>query len=140
LRRRRFGAAVRLEVSTSMPAKMVEYFTTSLGLTPDDVYVIDGPFNIPDLMQLYQLDLPALKDKPLQSALPAPLLQAGTVFAPSGAGTCSYIIRTRPTLLSITSSRPPPTTLFPQPTNTPGRRLGNPTKRAERPSRTPNEK
>jgi polyphosphate kinase len=59
---------------------MVEYLTTSLGLTPDDVYVIDGPFNIPDLMQLYQLDLPALKDKPLQSAVPAPLLQADTVF------------------------------------------------------------
>ena len=80
LRRRRFGSAVRLEVSTSMPAKMVEYLTTSLGLTADDVYIIDGPFSIPDLMQLYQLDLPALKDKPLQSAVPAPLLQANTVF------------------------------------------------------------
>ena len=80
LRRRRFGSAVRLEVSTSMPAKMVEYLTTSLGLTADDVYVIDGPFSIPDLMQLYQLDLPALKDKPLQSAIPAPLRQANTVF------------------------------------------------------------
>src|SRR5215207_5094887 len=78
--RRRFGSAVRLEVATSMPAKMVDYLTTSLGLTPDDVYVIDGPFNIPDLMQLYQLDLPALKDKPLQSAVPAPLLQADTIF------------------------------------------------------------
>jgi polyphosphate kinase len=80
LRRRRFGSAVRLEVSTSMPAKMVEYLTNSLGLTAEDVYVVDGPFNIPDLMQLYQLDLPALKDKPLQSAIPAPLLQADTVF------------------------------------------------------------
>ena len=80
LRRRRFGSAVRLEVSTSMSAKMVQYLTTSLGLTPEDVYVVDGPFNIPDLMQLYQLDLPALKDKPLQSAVPAPLLQADTVF------------------------------------------------------------
>ncbi len=80
LRRRRFGLAVRLEVSTSMPAKMVEYLTNSLGLTPDDVYVVDGPFNIPDLMQLYQLDLPALKDKPLQQAAPASLIQAGTIF------------------------------------------------------------
>ena len=80
IRRRRFGSAVRLEVSTSMPQKMVEYLTTSLGLTPDDVYVVDGPFNIPDLMQLFQLDLPALKDKPLQSTVPTPLLQASTVF------------------------------------------------------------
>jgi polyphosphate kinase len=80
LRRRRFGSAVRLEISTTMPAKMVEYLTTSLGLTPDDVYVIDGPFNITDLMQLSQLDLPALKDKPLQATVPTPLLQGGTVF------------------------------------------------------------
>lgn len=80
LRRRRFGSAVRLEVSTSMPQKMVTYLTNSLGLTPDDVYFIDGPFNLPDLMQLYGLDLPALKDKPLQSTVPAPLLQATTPF------------------------------------------------------------
>jgi polyphosphate kinase len=80
LRRRRFGSAVRLEVATTMPRKMVEYLTTSLGLTAEDVYVVDGPFNIPDLMQLYQLDLPALKDRPLQPAVPTPLLQAGTVF------------------------------------------------------------
>jgi polyphosphate kinase len=80
LRRRRFGQAVRLEVSTSMPAKMVGYLTNSLGLAPDDVYVKDGAFNIPDLMQFYQLDLPALKDKPLQQAAPASLIQSGTVF------------------------------------------------------------
>ncbi|MDT7778141.1 MAG: polyphosphate kinase [Acidobacteriota bacterium] len=80
LRRRRFGSAVRLEVSATMPAKMVAYLTTSLSLTPDDVYVIDGQLNLPDLMQLYQLDLPELKDKPLQVSVPALLLQGGSVF------------------------------------------------------------
>jgi polyphosphate kinase len=80
LRRRRFGSAVRLEVSATMPAKMVNYLTDSLGLTTEDVYAVDGFLNIPDLMQLYQLDLPALKDRPLQSAVPAPLLQAETPF------------------------------------------------------------
>ena len=73
LRRRRFGAAVRLEVSSTMPADMVEHLTTSLDLTPQDVYTIRGPLNIPDLMQLYGLDLPDLKDKPLQLSVPAPL-------------------------------------------------------------------
>ncbi|MDT5262008.1 MAG: polyphosphate kinase, partial [Acidobacteriota bacterium] len=77
---RRFGSAVRLEVSATMPAKMVAYLTTSLSLTPDDVYVIDGQLNLPDLMQLYQLDLPELKDKPLQVSVPASLLQGGSVF------------------------------------------------------------
>src|SRR5690349_11130053 len=37
LRERRFGLPVRLEVSASMPAEMVEYLTTSLKIEPDDV-------------------------------------------------------------------------------------------------------
>ncbi|HEY0098622.1 MAG TPA: polyphosphate kinase 1 [Pyrinomonadaceae bacterium] len=80
LRRRRFGSAVRLEVSATMPAKMVGYLTTSLDLTPEDVYVVDGILNVPDLMQLYGLDLPALRDKPLPVSVPAPLRQGGSVF------------------------------------------------------------
>ena len=80
LRRRRFGTAVRLEVSSTMPAEMIEYLTSSIGLTPDDVYVIDGPLNIPDLMRLYQLDRPDLKDKPLQTSVPPILKQNKSVF------------------------------------------------------------
>ena len=48
----RFGDAVRLEVAATMPKEMVESLTASLELRPDDVYMIDGPFNVPDLMQL----------------------------------------------------------------------------------------
>lgn len=80
LRRRRFGAAVRLEVSTSMPGKMVKYLRESLGLTRDDVYIIDGPLHIPDLMQLYQLNKQELKDKPLQVSVPSQLQQDKSVF------------------------------------------------------------
>ncbi len=80
LRRRRFGAAVRLEVSATMPREMVEYLTTSLDLTPDDLYTINGTLDIPDLMQLYSLDLPHLKDAPLQASVPAPFLQQQSIF------------------------------------------------------------
>ena len=80
LRRRRFGTAVRLEVSETMPADMAEYLTTSLDLTPQDVYTVRGPLNIPDLMQLYGLDLPELKDNPLQLSVPAPLRKPEAVF------------------------------------------------------------
>ncbi|MCA1556340.1 MAG: polyphosphate kinase 1, partial [Acidobacteria bacterium] len=75
LRRRRFGDAVRLEVSATMPREMVEYLTSSLDLAPDDLYTINGTLDIPDLMQLYGLDLPNLKDAPLQVSVPAPFLQ-----------------------------------------------------------------
>ncbi len=81
VRRRRFGDAVRLEVTASMPAEMVGYLTQSLELTPDDVYVSDGPLNIADLMSLYDLPRPELKDKPIQTTAPAAFAQPDAIFA-----------------------------------------------------------
>lgn len=80
VRRMRFGEAVRLEVAATMPADMVSYLTQSFGLSTEDVYVINGPVNIPDLMQLYDLDRPELKDRPLQLTTPAVLRESANVF------------------------------------------------------------
>jgi polyphosphate kinase len=80
LRRRRFGTAVRLQVSSSMSQKMIKYLRRSLELMPDDVYAIEGPFHVPDLMELYGLNKPELKDKPLQTTVPQPLQQKRPVF------------------------------------------------------------
>lgn len=74
LHRRRFGFAVRLEVAPDMPPEMVEYLTESIGLTPEDVYRIDGFMNIPDLMTLYGADLPEHKDKPMTYTVPGAFL------------------------------------------------------------------
>jgi polyphosphate kinase len=70
LRQRRFGTPVRLEVSADMPDDMIEYLTSSLDLEADDVYKFDGPLNIQDLMELYDLDRPDLKDAPFKAQLP----------------------------------------------------------------------
>ena len=80
LRRRRRTYALRLEVSAKMPAGMVDYLSNSLGVSPDDVYVIDGALNLPDLMALYKLDRPDLKDRPLKPTVPAALRDEGRVF------------------------------------------------------------
>jgi polyphosphate kinase len=80
VRRMRFGDAVRLEVAASMPCEMVSFLTKSLELRPEDVYSIDGPFNIPDLMQLYDLERPELKDRPLQVTTPATLRAGDNIF------------------------------------------------------------
>jgi polyphosphate kinase len=80
VRQLRFGDAVRLEVAADMPAEMVAYLTQALELTKDDVYAVDGPLNIPDLMQLYDLDRPELKDKPPQLMMPAPLRNGDNFF------------------------------------------------------------
>jgi polyphosphate kinase len=71
LRKRRFGTAVRLEVAASMPGEMVRYLASSLRLSAEDVYAIEGPLNLPDLMTLYKLDQPGLKDKPMVPAIPS---------------------------------------------------------------------
>lgn len=80
LRERRFGNAVRLEVSSSMPGLMVQYLTESLNLQSDDVYVMGGILGVGDLMQLYGLDIPELRDKPIRMTVPAPLSKKRQVF------------------------------------------------------------
>ena len=80
LRERRFGLPVRLEVSASMPKEMVEYLTKSLRIEPDDVYRIDGLLDVPQLMELYGLDKPELKDKPLKAIVPPVLRNKESLF------------------------------------------------------------
>src|SRR5678815_4081519 len=80
LRRRRFGAPVRLEVSPDMPSDMIEYLSKSLDLEADDVYVFDGPLHIQDLMELYDVDRPDLKDRPFSASLPSWFNEYDNIF------------------------------------------------------------
>ncbi|MCA1622976.1 MAG: polyphosphate kinase 1 [Acidobacteria bacterium] len=77
---RRFSFPVRLEVQSSMPAEMIDYLRTSIGLIEQDIYKIDGFLNVPDLMSLYSLDRADLKDKPIPYSIPAPLRREENVF------------------------------------------------------------
>lgn len=80
LRERRFGNAVRLEVSSTMPREMIDYLTESLKIEPDDVYVMGGILGVGDLMQLYGLDRPELRDKQIRMTVPAPLSKKKQLF------------------------------------------------------------
>lgn len=80
LHRRRFSFAVRLEVADSMPEEMTQYLAGSIGLTEKDVYRIDGFLNIPDLMRLYGLNRPELKDKPISYVTPNVLRSNKNIF------------------------------------------------------------
>ncbi len=71
LKQRRFGDVARLEVSSSMPADMVEYLIESLEITSDDVYAIDGPLKITDAFEITGLNRPDLKGTPLTVSTPA---------------------------------------------------------------------
>jgi polyphosphate kinase len=80
LRQRRFGFGVRLEVSAAMSGAMVDLLRQSLQMEAQDVYSIDGPLNIPDLMTLYRLDLPAAKDKPFEPMTPPVFREGESIF------------------------------------------------------------
>ncbi len=80
VRQRRFGIGVRLEIDAEMSPLMTSVLTSQLELTAHDVYAISGPLNIPDLMALYKLDLPDLKDKPHEPILPHAVWNAETIF------------------------------------------------------------
>ncbi|HYX21673.1 MAG TPA: polyphosphate kinase 1 [Thermoanaerobaculia bacterium] len=68
VRRRRFGAAIRLEVEKRCPETVRELLRTELELEPDDVYETDGPLGAADLLSVMKLDLPQLKDSPFLPA------------------------------------------------------------------------
>jgi polyphosphate kinase len=65
LRRRRFGAVVRLEVAASMPEPVVRLLQRELEVDDDAVVTVEGPLNLGDLMGLVsQLDRPELSYEP----------------------------------------------------------------------------
>ena len=80
LRRRKFGAPVRLEVSRGMPHAMIDYLTQSLDLSDSDVYVIDGPLSIQDLTSLSDVDRPNLKYAPFAPATPQWYRECDSIF------------------------------------------------------------
>ena len=64
LRRRRFGEAVRLEVSADTSDEVVEILAREIGVGEQDIYRVDGPLDLAGLMVLRGLDRPDLKDEP----------------------------------------------------------------------------
>jgi polyphosphate kinase len=81
VRMRRFGSAVRLEVDNGMPDRVREILTTNLGLAPYQVYTLDDPIGMADLIELASIDRPDLRDQPFQPALPPSLSTGENIFS-----------------------------------------------------------
>jgi len=84
LARRRFGPAVRLEVTDTMDPQILEVLVHELEISPADVVSVPGPLDLGALMALYDLDRPELKDEPFVPATPPRLSEGETpksVFA-----------------------------------------------------------
>ena len=64
LTRRRFGRAVRLEVTGTMSSEALDMLVRELQITESDVYVMDGVLNTADLMFMTSLTRPDLQYRP----------------------------------------------------------------------------
>lgn len=80
LRRRHFGFVVRLEIDETMPDWIRNILMTNLQIGINDVYTVDGPVGLSNLMQLHRLERPDLKDDYFVPTVPAPLRSADSIF------------------------------------------------------------
>ena len=74
LRRRRFGAAVRLEVERTMPGSTRNLLLRGIGLGIEDCYEVGGLLDLRALMEVVAVDRPDLKIAPWTPVTPPRLI------------------------------------------------------------------
>ncbi len=73
VRRRRFGSAVRLEVTSTFPDRMRELLVEKLPIAPADVYPLDPPLGLSGIAAIAAIERPDLKFPAFVPAVPARL-------------------------------------------------------------------
>jgi len=73
LAQRPFGTVVRLDIDSSMPVAVRDWLLNQIYASTSDLYVIDGPLCIDNLVELAKVDRPDLKDPPLVQSPMFPL-------------------------------------------------------------------
>jgi polyphosphate kinase len=81
IRKRRFGAAVRLEVSPGVPERIRKLLLEKLEIDEDDAYVTSGLLGLSGLMSLAGISRPDLHDAPLVPRVPHEFTDIGDPFA-----------------------------------------------------------
>ena len=77
LRKRRMGGeVVRLEVANEMPDEVVQLLMDGTSVEPEDLYRINGPLGLDDLMSLLAISLPDIKDLTFKGRTVPALVQA----------------------------------------------------------------
>jgi polyphosphate kinase len=81
VRRRRFGACVRLEIDSRIPDRVRRLLRDKLEIDEEDVYESAGPLGLAALMSLAVLPRPELRDPPLHPRVPDELSEPDDMFA-----------------------------------------------------------
>ena len=80
VKKRRLGIIVRLEVDKDMPEEFLNFLINDLNLETNEIYKIDGPINLGDLMNIYKLDIRNLKDEPFTPRIASVFREEENVF------------------------------------------------------------
>jgi hypothetical protein len=110
VRERRFGAAVRLEVSPQLPPHIRQLLLEKLEIEEVDLYESQAPLGSSSLFQLASRNRPELRAAPLVQRMPQAWLEKGILSAPFARrmSACTTLTtRLRPS--SICSRSPPKT-------------------------------
>jgi polyphosphate kinase len=81
VRERQFGSAIRLEIDKSMPDQVRDILQTNLDVASYQIYVVDGPIGLSDIMELMGINRPELKDVPFIPAIPPALSTEESIFS-----------------------------------------------------------
>jgi polyphosphate kinase len=73
LSRRKFGAAVRMEIEQGVSHQLLEKLMEELEINQGEVFTLNPPLDLTYLFEMYGLDLPQLKDEPFRSVQPLPI-------------------------------------------------------------------
>src|SRR5262249_30827920 len=65
----------------NMPEHIQALLTENLEIAPEDVYPDTGALGLSAVMELYDLDMPRLKDRPVKPRVPAFLKTGGDIFS-----------------------------------------------------------
>ena len=73
--------AVALFVNRGMPDHLRSLLIENLELDDNDLYTMDGPLGLSNLIEIYPLDRPELKDVPFTPRIPRVLRETSNLFS-----------------------------------------------------------